>query len=122
AITYDEIKAREEIEARIREEEEAIKALLEERKEEIEGVIELLKGSEKLAGQMKILTAEYELTNKTLEDTNKYYQRMLELSEELVKELELEKEKTKEGTKERQEAVLALLAAQKNVKDLKEAV
>jgi len=114
-LTEEEIAARKKLDEQIAEFEDSIKGLT-------ESEIKLLEGSEKLSGQMKILTAEYELTNKIIEDTNKYYQGMLELSEELVKELELEKEKTKEGTKERQESVLALLSAQKGVKDLKEAI
>jgi len=114
-LTEEEIAAREKLDDQIKEYEDSIKGLTGD-------VIELLKGSEKLSGQMKILTAEYELTNQTLEDTSKYYQGMLELSEALVKELEIEKEKTKEGTIERQEAILALLAAQKGVKDLTEAI
>ena len=99
-----------------------VKKVVEVTKDEVAGIGKLLEGSEKLSGQMAILTAEYELSNKTKEDTNKYYQEMLKLSEKLVKELELEVEKTKKGTKERKEAVLAWLAAQKVVKDFKEAI
>ena len=121
-LTYDEIKAREELDKKIKEESERIKALIEEQTEEIKSQFGLLEGSEKLSGKMKILTAEYELSNKTKEDTNKYYQGMLELSEELVKELEAEIKKTKEGTKERDEAILKLRAQEKVTKDLKEAI
>ena len=121
-LTYDEIKAREELDKKIKEEAERIKVLIEEQMDEIKNKVGLLSSSEKLSGQIKILTAEYELTNKTIEDTNKYYQNMIELSEELIKELKLEIEKTKEGTKERDNAILKLLAQEKVTKELKEAI
>jgi Sec-independent protein translocase protein TatA len=72
-LTYEEIKTLRELNKKIEEEKKRIDALIESIKGEIAGVDEL-------SYQMKILTAEYELTNKTIEDTTKHYQDMLDVA------------------------------------------
>jgi len=75
-----------------------------------------------LSLKMKILTAQYKLTNQTAEVTIKYYQDMLGVAEEIVGVKKEERDALEEGTIEYKEANLVYLEARINVKDLKETI
>jgi len=72
--------------------------------------------------EMQILTAEYKLSEQTVEDTIKYYQNMLRAAEEIVEVKREERDVLKEGTAEWKEANLAYLEARINAEDLKETI
>jgi DNA repair exonuclease SbcCD ATPase subunit len=87
---------------------------------ETESKIKMLSVSEKLAHQINILNAEYELTKKELEDTEKYYQDRIALTEEYVAALEKEKQGLIEGSQERAQVELQILSAKNEIQDYKE--
>jgi len=75
-----------------------------------------------LSLEMKILTAQYKLTNQTAEVTIKYYRDMLGVSEEIVKVKKAERDALEEGTIEYKETNFAYLEARINAEDLKETI
>lgn len=86
--------------------------------ENVESKVRWLTASELVEAEIMNLTAQFELSNKTTEETAKYYSQMIEKHEELIEKLKEERQSHQEGTVEYQNYTSAIYAAEIKIKEL----
>lgn len=84
----------------------------------IESKDNIMTASQKVQAEIENLTAEYQLGNKTLEDTREYNEKLIEKYRELIEKLKEEQKQHKEGTVEYQNYTKAINDTLLKIKEL----